>query len=241
MFITNPTDNPPAIGEHLMNMHKLTYYVAISILFLFLLTGCVTEKSILTQETTCQYPCWQNIQPGKTTSDEATQILLQISFIDSKPSTSPRKIDNQRSYNSWTFQKKIREMGGGITYYNNIVAYIDFDVINRTEIKEMVAYYGNPELISVISGQADTQWLKIHWIYPKQGVLIIHFTPHWWLDGTNVDITSNLTVDRVYYFNPDLYETLFENVFFSPYNLDVIQQSIQKWEGYETYSYTEIK
>jgi hypothetical protein len=220
-------------------MHKFTNHVVIGVLFLISVTGCATEKSILTQETTCPYPCWQNIQPGVTTSDEAIQFLLQMPFIDSKPSASPRKIDDVRSYNSWTFQKNIREMGGGITYFNDLVAYIDFDVINKTKINEMVAYYGNPELISVISGQADIQWLKVSWIYPKQGVLIMHFNPHWRLKGTNVDITPNLKIDRVYYFNPDLYETLFENVFFSPYSLDAIQQSIQKWEGYGYYDYVE--
>jgi hypothetical protein len=201
--------------------------------------GCKSKESILIQKTGCQFPCWQSIQPGVTTSDEAIQILLQMPFIDSKPSTSPRKIDDARSYSSWTFQKNIREMGGGITYYNDIVAYIDFDVINKTKIDELVAYYGNPELISVISGQADTQWLEVSWLYPKQGVLIMHFNPHWRLKGTNVDITHNLKVDRVYYFNPDLYETLLENVFFSPSSSDIIQRSIQKWGGYGYYGYVE--
>lgn len=224
-----------------MNKHRI---LSISICFLLLIglvQACKSKESVLIQNTTCQFPCWQNIRPGSTTVNEANQILLKLPFFDSKPLATPVIVNETRSYNSWTFQKNIREMGGGIIYHNDLVAYIDFDVINKTKISEMVAYYGNPEFVSAISGQADTQWLEIGWIYPKQGVLIIHFNPNWRMTGSNVDITPSLKVYRVYYFDPNLYEILVEEMLRNGADRLIIEQSTQTWNGYGTYPYTEIK
>ena len=197
-----------------------------------ILAGCRAKKSILLEDTLCEPPCWQNIIPGFSSSEDALVILRGTSLLASTPSALPRKIDDFRSYNSWNFQKNMRERGGVITYFNDTVAYIEFDVRGAFRIGEMIDYYGEPELFSAISGWHDSRWLRVCWIYPTQGILITHFNHNWRPSGEYARLSSNLPVDDVYYFDPDLYDLLVETVFFQLTRLEVVQASIQPWVGY---------
>jgi hypothetical protein len=205
------------------------------------LAGCQNKKSILLQDNLCKYPCWQNIQPGSSTGEETIQILSQLPFINSPPSVVPRKIDNAFSYTSWNFQNSILEDGGWVAFFKEKVAYIRFDVNNHIRVADLIGYYGKPELLSVISGMADSRWMRISWIYPTQGVLITYFDPSWKPKGNYVDIKPDLPVYDVYYFDPNLYDRLLETVFFSPAKPDVILKSIQPWSDYGLIPYTETE
>jgi hypothetical protein len=203
--------------------------------------GCKSKESILIQNTTCQFPCWQNIQPGKSTGEETIRILSKSSFIDSPPSVIPQNIPNIVSYTSWNFNKNIREEGGWIAFLNDKVTYILFDENNHVKIAEMIDFYGKPETVSLISGQSENQWLQIVWIYPQKGVLIVHFVPFWNPIPTGVNITPNLSVNDIYYFDPNMYDDLLEEMFRNGIDLITIEQSMQTWNDYGKYHYTEIK
>jgi len=194
-----------------------------------ILAGCQPKKSILLEDTLCQYPCWQNIQPGVSSSEDALNILRGATFLAATSSAIPRKVDDVRSYSSWGFIDGLSETSGRITYFDNTVAYIEFDVLGNLRIKEMIAYYGEPELISVITGWGDSRWLMVYWIYPDKGVLITHFDHSWRPSGEYARITPELPVDRVYYFDPALYDTLVKTVFFESTDQEVVQKSIQPW------------
>jgi hypothetical protein len=224
-----------------MNKYKKFSLCIFFLLILASMQACKPKESVLTQNTTCQFPCWQNIQPGKSTGEETIRILSKVSFIDSPPSVIPQNIPNIVSYTSWNFNNNIREEGGWIAFLDDKVTYILFDENNHVKIAEMIDFYGKPEFISAISGQADTNWLQINWIYPRKGVLIIYFNPYWRPTPADVDITPNLSVNEVYYFDSNLYDQLLVNMFRIGNDLYTIEQSIQKWEGYGTYSYTEIR
>jgi hypothetical protein len=204
-----------------------------------ILAGCQAKKSILLEDTLCEPPCWQNIQPGVSSSEYALRALRETPFLASTPSVAPIQIDDVRSYDSWTFQENIRETSGRITFFNNRVAYIRFHVNNNLRINEMITYYGEPELFSAISGWNDSRWLEVGWIYPTRGVLITHFDHNWRPRGNYASITPDLPVYDVYYFDPNLFDTLVETVFFSTAKQEVIKKSIQPWAGYGLVPYIE--
>jgi hypothetical protein len=172
-----------------------------------------------------------------SSSDDALRILRETNLLASTPSAVPRKVDDVRSASSWVFIQNISETSGGITYYNNVVAYIEFDVMDNLKVGQLINYYGEPELLSVISGWHDSRWLRVCWIYPEIGVLITHFNHNWRPLGEYARLTPNLPVYRVYYFDPDLYDILVETVFFQITTLEVVQASLQPWVDYSLVPY----
>jgi hypothetical protein len=204
-----------------------------------ILAGCQVKRSILLEDALCEPPCWQKITPGSSSSEEAYQILSGLSFLHTTPLATPKRINDFRSYDSWNFQKNIRERGGVITYFNDTVAYMEFDVRGTLRIGKMFDFYREPQLLSVISGWNDSRWLRVCWIYPDEGILITHFDHNWRPEGNYANITPDLPVYDVYYFDPDLYDTLVETVFFQLTKSEVVQASIQPWVDYGPVPYTE--
>jgi hypothetical protein len=222
------------------NVRRATCKLLLScLLAVAIQAGCQAKKSILLEETLCEPPCWQNIQPGVTSSEDVVKILRETKILASTPSAVPRKIDDMRSDSSWIFIDSLSEESGRITYFNDRVAYIRFHVNNNLRIGKMIDFYGEPELLSVISGWNDSRWLEVRWIYPTQGVLITHFEHNWRPKGNYANITPDLPVYEVYYFDPNLYEILVKTVFFQLTKQDIIQQSIQPWVDYGLVPYTE--
>ncbi len=204
-----------------------------------ILAGCQAKKSILLEDTLCEPPCWQNITPGVSSSEDALNTLRETTLLASTPSDVPRKIDDVWSDSSWVFLDSLSEESGRITYFNDRVAYIRFYVNNNLRINEMITCYGEPELLSAISGWNDSRWLEVRWIYPTQGVLITHFDHNWRPEGNYASITPDLPVYDVYYFDPDLYDTLVETVFFQLTKQEVVEESIQPWVDYGLVPFTE--
>lgn len=221
-------------------MHRLTWKLLFSFLLAsVLLAGCQAKKSVLLEDTLCEPPCWQNIQPGVSSSEDALNTLRETTLLASTPSAVPRKIDDVQSDSSWVFIDSLSEGSGRITYFNDRVAYIQFDVNNNLRIGKMIDFYGKPELVSAISSWYDSKWLRVCWIYPSQGVLITHFDHNWRPEGNYASITPDLPVYEVYYFDPELYDTLVETVFFQLTKQEVVQESIRPWVDYGLVSYAE--
>jgi len=109
---------------------------------------------------------------------------------------------------------------------------MEFDVRGTLKIAKMIDFYGKPELVSAISGWNDSRWLDVCWIYPSQGILITHFDHNWRPEGNYASITPDLPVYEIYYFDPELYDTLVETVFFGLTRREVVQESIRPWVDY---------
>ena len=221
-------------------MRRTTWKLLFScLLTAAILAGCQVKKSILLEEILCEPPCWQNIQPGISSSKDVLKTLRETRLLASTPSVVPRKIDDVRSDSSWIFIDSLSEESGRITYFNDRVAYIQFHVNNTITIGKMIDFYGEPEFISVITGWEDSRWLRICWIYPSQGIILTHFDHNWRPKENYASITPDLPVYDVYYFDPNLYDTLVETVFFQLTKQEVVKKSIQPWVDYGLVPFTE--
>lgn len=204
-----------------------------------MLVSCETQVSILFHDLICQYPCWQNIQPGISSSEVTYQILKDSFYLTTPPLMPPIKIDDTRSYDSWTFTKNIQENGARVIYFNDIVGVIEFFENGRMTFGEVVNFYGEPDHVSAISGWGDSRWLNIALIYPSKGVLITHFDRNWGPSDNNAKITSSMAVFEVFYFDPNLYDQLLYSEFFGTADKQIILQSIHPWLGFTNIPLTE--
>ncbi len=205
----------------------------------FFIAGCQQRQSVIINNTVCHFPCWQNIYPGKTTSEEAKIILQELSILATKPADSPIQIDKVLSYDSFNFVNTVSEEGAYIFFRNDIVAYIIFFTHKNTTIGDMVNYYGTPEYVSITSGWQDSRWLNVSIIYPSQGVVINHYDDSWKPKDNKARVTQNLSVFKVYYFDPNLYDLLIDTEFLNITNIDIIHKSIQPWTGYGYFPFFE--
>ena len=222
-----------------MKIYKLLLYMLVNLMLITSLSGCKAKTSVLFQDTTCKYPCWQSIRPGSSSSQEAIQFLSESPFVDSPPTIVPQNIVGAYSYTGLKFKTGYFEDGGWIAFYNDKVVYIEFDINNHIKISDLIAYYGKPKFSSIISGEADTRWLQVSWIYPDQGVILIHYEPSWKSNGGQVNVTPDLPVYEVYYFNPDSFDSLADSRIFQMVNKEIVLKSIQPWVNFGPESYTD--
>lgn len=190
-------------------------------------SGCQKKTSVLLQDTMCKYPCWQNINPGVTSGMELIDILSKLQFVDSPP-TSVVKSNPGESYTSWVFKKGYNEGAARVVLLNDKVAYIEFVNIHQIQVGDLIANYGKPEIISAISDWADSRWLKIYWIYPKQGVIFTFWEGNWRSNDNIVNIIPSMPVDKVIYFQPGALDSIMEDVF-EQWDKNVILRSFQSW------------
>ncbi len=201
------------------------------IIVVITLSGCQEKKSILTEDVIYQYPCWQNIQPGISTSEETLVILRDLLFLASKPAVTPIKVNEEQSYDSWVFTNNIRETSGRIIFIGNIVAEIRFDTKGST-ISEFIDYYGEPDYISAISGWADSKWLQVFFVYPTEGVMIVYYKNNWRSSDDSIKINEIMKIDEVIYFDPNLYNWVIESEVYDLDNKNQFQKNLKQWHGY---------
>ncbi len=164
---------------------------------------------------TCQIPCWENIVPGVTTTDDALKLLSQIPNI---------KITNPYGSSiEWVIDGTDT---GWIDQSNNLVISITLN-INRGErimLSEIDDAYGLPtqaRLYRCLEGSCE-----VHLTYPNHGMVIILGLSDQGSGDDQVDIKSDSLIGRIM-----LFQSL-DRYYSSP---DYAGGSYINWKGYTTY------
>jgi hypothetical protein len=159
--------------------------LVISLLILILISACSHAPVPILSNSTCEPPCWNNIQPGETTKDEAVLILNGLPEVDRTTITlngEPWDIFDDAIYFSFRDSNVVGRM-----YINKgKVSFVE--VFNKDNnplditLGEAIARLGEPEyVINVpISGGpplAPTTSYIITAIQPEKGSLGISGVP----------------------------------------------------------------
>jgi hypothetical protein len=189
------------------------------------LLGCQPKMSILLEGNPCQVPCWHNIRPGITSGEEFVQIASKLPFIDFPPTDVPRKYENAFSYSGWIFKPNFREESADVGFENNKVVYINFRIKDYFKVADLFEIYGKPEYFAVVPGGAEMSTLEIVWIYPEKGVIFSYGKFGGWPREKSVNISPDLPISQVYYFDPGALDKILNNYIVS-YK---IKESVKPW------------
>ena len=199
-----------------------------------LLGACIVKPSVILEDTSCKPPCWKNIQPGKSTPDVVMEILQEMETIPSELAIKNSSSIQGTQCVSWSFKSGTRESGGWIYFLDNTVSLIKFDVGGSITLGELVSHLGEPEELFVVSGWADSKWLSIILLYPTLGVSVKHFDSYIRSEKDFVEVSEDIPVSNLYYFDPKRYDRLLYSTYLLGYYADesTIKESIQPWRGF---------
>lgn len=210
-------------------MHKKT---TITMIFLtsFILLGCKSIKANVIIDDSCPPPCWKEIEPGKTTKQEAVSILTKLAEVK-QSSINTWSIVNSNDSVQWKFLPRTGAKYGNIFIDNNIVFGLRFSPDNTLALEEAIKHLGSPESILTLYHHEEIPFVSIFVAYPTKGIVLsLSINPYH--IGEPVNITSDMNVEVVWYFNPDLYAKLMESNYIAGVDSNILIKGSRPWPGY---------
>jgi len=201
----------------------------ISIVFLLFLTACgfLSHPSIL-KDNSCQLPCWNGVQVGKTNE---TQFLIIIRNLPSLNNGSIESGDARRG----VFDRII-----GFTLYGGLPpmlptvraeAYLSQGTVTELYLsgnlgvssKQLTDEIGNPKY--VFAGQTNAGGKVDVWlIYPQQGIMFGYA-----VQDESAEISADTQITELRMIDPKLYTELINNGWLiNFYNAS----NLYPWNGY---------
>lgn len=166
----------------------------------------------------CQPPCWQNIDPGVTTEEEALQILKNLSNID-QPSLSTTGTSWLIFDDIIRFSSSPRNWDGEAYILDQKVAKINFWGNLNIKFYEAIQENGEPEIVVNIPTYrgppgSPTLGYSIIVIDPDRGIAYAFNTTDF-PELQRGELGPNTPIRLMVYFDPDRYDEFLEAKLFS--------------------------
>lgn len=231
-------------NQESLTMTKLMNLIMILGLFSLLLISCGKSLLFHNQEPrndwlaswlsnpVCQPPCWENIIPGKTSLNEAVNILtnmdgVNILLFPIKDTTSEmRQMD-------WTFERIKDNAGIQTDKYGNLVSKIYFNINQILTIEEVEKKFGFPSNVMLYDCRSENsrKTCEVHLVYRNASMVLELFLNDRGNADHKVMISPNSEIYRIDFLegNENSYLNLIgKNSFNYP-------ELLLNWKGYTNY------
>jgi hypothetical protein len=221
------------------------------IFIIICITACNPNPSEFINGMKCSNPCWQGIMPGKTTLDEAIEIVRGLPEID-KDSISQNK--------SFRFDGEIlgvkllnsKEYRVELLFINqinvNIVFYFDK---NDFSLENVVNKIGEPETVEAIGMRGDPFPFFTALInYPDLGICLYHENNSisfvlWSMlfqFPETYNFKTSLNIRELYMVDPSIPDSQYQYgcLWGSSYPEAGESTRFQAWHGYGDYSFSNL-
>ncbi|HZU87177.1 MAG TPA: hypothetical protein VFF78_06815 [Anaerolineaceae bacterium] len=139
------------------------------ILLGLLLGGCASaQSSLLLEDTNCAPPCWRGITPGQTSKEEALQILTAMDEVKPDSVIVAPLSERYPESISATF-REAKERIVVLYLRQGKVAALAFWGESGTAA-QAVDFFGLPEVVVAVFGQAEPPYLVYSYLYPGRGI-----------------------------------------------------------------------
>jgi hypothetical protein len=212
---------------------KKIIIILVFIIFVVAFYICINHKTEIFTNSQCEAPCWNNIEPGFTTRDEALAILQQDSSIDGDSIQSLVLHDNQISEMIiFNIRDGFQITALGRLYFiDDVVEFISFEYPLSISLGEAFDSFGEPESL-FLSRDPD---LNINFLYPSTGIILLYV-----IHEPNLNeyvIQQNDIIEGVLFFNPNLYEQIIEDGFIpgiseATLTFEEFSSQLLPWNGY---------
>ena len=175
----------------------------------------------------CGPPCFWDIYPGKTTKDEAQEILTRRGFIDYCKTFESFQyvVDREVETGGWACR-----IGFGFEFDIDfikdvgIVNFIRFEPEKRLMLQDVIGKFGSPKFIDIFNTGSEnhpsqTLWATIY--YPDQMFMLSVVSKN----GLTYPIEPTTVINHVIYQDAQLFETTFA----------LAGDDFYPWKGYGDY------
>ena len=207
-----------------------TYLVLL--LILVLVSCCKPDNEIaFLNDNSCNPPCWMRIEPGKSTAEEALNILKYSDLID-EPSIE-RILAKQYYPPDQIFFRFKGDGSGNLSITNEIISSIR---VHKVELPISLAYekYGIPDQLMILRyWEWEGKWY-VTLLYPEKGIILRYIKKEMGLKENTILIEPNDIVSEIRFTFPDNMKSLIESIIFGgPEEKTFDYQSIvQEYRGY---------
>jgi hypothetical protein len=207
---------------------------------ILILNGCNPISSNALENSICAPPCWNGIQPGKTTREEAKTILENSSDVMNN-SIKTWSLVKENDSVKWEFAPRTGNRFGNLIINNDVVTGINFIPINnRLSLNRAINLFGDPETILVLLHLQEIRNISIFIGYPSKGIVLwISIKPY--NEGDEIVLSENSTISGVWYVDLNFYDELLVSSYITGIPLDILINDTHKWTGYGDISSIIIK
>jgi hypothetical protein len=218
-------------------MKKYCFTIIILMIVGLLTLGCQAKESLVF-DNTCVAPCWRQIQPGKTTEKEVSDLLAGFPDIKAHKVVHSFFANTNSPYLTFELPSNLNVTIGLI---EDRVAFIQFDDQNGiATFGNCVQRFGAPEFVvqSSIIGPGipigPTEGLHT-WFYAlnkDKGIIYGYDTYRYF--GKNTVLAPTTMATEIEFYDVDSYETLLKNYLLI--NVDPSEnfssENLYPWAGY---------
>ena len=210
---------------------KLGLYHSTFVIILVILFGSCTSMpnaDILSGSDTCKPPCWMDIQPGTTKTDDVIEILRE------------HEINGEG---------KLTLLNSGIVRwqttdgYNSYIYAVDNELVTKTEIDlrstsihldDVIAIFGTPSKLDI--GKISDGYFFATIFYPEKGLAFVVGGNKFDLGSTTLSFTiqSDMVAVKGLFFQP-LDIPAIVNLLYGTNAVSEALSDIQDWTGYGVY------
>lgn len=209
-----------------------------------LLTGCLTNDRSLVTGTPCLPPCWHNIVPGETRTQDALETLSALPFVKTGTITVEElsrggadgdhfsiitwQFRGDPSYQAGSYQK-----GGKVFIREDVVVAVEIYLSHPMQLEEVLEVQGAPALVRV--GVNPDASLIYTFAYPQNGLILygtLRPPTKLVIKDKLAPVVGKIKVTEVVYFSPmELNEFYSQIRGFSQEQASGIALTFQPWPG----------
>ena len=175
---------------------------------LYLVRNLNRQPSVVLSDDTCQPPCWNTIQPGVTTSDQAFTILSETDGVELATLQENLTLGGAVRSISWLFSRPVEDTAGEIYFQDDRTALISILTVNTLKLGDITARLGSPEQYWTAIGRGENrEYVTVGLLAPTRGYqveLVINLQDQ----ASSVQIKDSTRVFKVKYFAPAMLNEL---------------------------------
>ena len=183
-----------------------------------------SKEDLLGNHPSCTIPCWNQITPGLTKSDEALQLLQQIEYVNVDTLHQFGTAENGECL--WYWKMPGKGFPTEMRWEKGIVRAIGINLTYSLTIEEVIDQFGFPENVGVMQdGNPEIWYWTFDLFYPGLGLQFRGST-----DQLSATASPTTEISGVFLYSPTSIENYMEE--FYPGISPDSNWKITQWKGY---------
>jgi hypothetical protein len=197
-----------------------------------LISGCIrtSPQNTALSISTCQIPCWNELEPGITSKEEFLEIINNNMYVYDKPVSIDKRFSGEFGEIA-NFSIKLEKFGEPtrveILFYQGKIALIFIIGNIGLTVEDVITEYGTPEFIYIDKPTIESPKVNVNILYPSKGLIFAYQEKNVYSEINPDDEIIDLAT-----FCPDQYKELVKNSILFSSTSKNLEDWFFPWTGY---------